>query len=49
GVAATAAYTALLTWFILKVVSLVSDLRVDQDEEIEGLDIVLHEERGYDL
>ena len=49
GVAATAAYTALLTWFILKVVSLVSDLRVDQEEEIEGLDIVLHEERGYDL
>ena len=49
GVAATATYTALLTWGILKVVGLVSELRVDQDEEVEGLDIVLHEERGYDL
>ena len=49
GIAATAAYTAVVTWVILKVIALVSDLRVSQDEEIEGLDIVLHEERGYDL
>lgn len=49
GIAATAIYTAILTWFILKVVGLVSDLRVSKDEEVEGLDLVLHEERGYDL
>jgi len=24
-------------------------LRVDQEEETAGLDIVLHDERGYDL
>ena len=49
GIVVTATYTAILTWFILKVVGLVSDLRVSRDEEVEGLDIVLHEERGYDL
>ena len=49
GVAATAIYTAIVTWFILKVIGLVSDLRVSKDEEVEGLDIALHEERGYDL
>ncbi len=50
GVAATAIYTAVATWAILKVVSMLTDgLRVSQDEETEGLDIVSHEERGYDL
>ena len=49
GVAVTAIYTAIVTWFILKVIGLVSDLRVSKDEEVEGLDIALHEERGYDL
>jgi len=24
-------------------------LRVDDDEETQGLDLVLHDERGYDL
>jgi ammonia channel protein AmtB len=27
----------------------VAPLRVSEDEETEGLDIVLHNERGYDL
>ncbi len=50
GVAATLVFTVVLTWGILKVVALVTGgLRVDADQEQEGLDIVLHEERGYDI
>ncbi|WP_419596660.1 ammonium transporter [Thiolapillus sp.] len=50
GVAATLVFTVVLTWGILKVVAAVTGgLRVDADQEQEGLDIVLHEERGYDI
>jgi len=50
GVLATAAYTAVLSFIILKVVSfLTNGLRVSEEQEIQGLDIHLHEERGYDL
>lgn len=47
GIVATILFTALVTYIILKVVSAVVGLRVEKDHEIEGLDIVLHEERGY--
>ena len=49
GIVAVALFTALVTWGILKVVDALTGLRVSADEEQEGLDIVLHEERGYDL
>ncbi len=49
GVLATLAYTAVMTFVILKVVALVTELRVTADEETEGLDIRTHNERGYDL
>jgi len=49
GIVATIAFTAIVTWVILKIVDSMVGLRVSEDEEIEGLDIVLHEERGYDL
>ncbi len=49
GVVATVVFTAVVTWIILKVVDALIGLRVTEEEEIEGLDIVLHEERGYDL
>jgi Amt family ammonium transporter len=49
GVLATLVFTAVVTWIILKVVEVTVGLRVGEDQEIEGLDIVLHEERGYDL
>ncbi len=49
GVVATVVFTAVVTWVILKVVNALTGLRVSADEEQEGLDIVLHEERGYDL
>lgn len=49
GVVATFIYTAVVTWIILKVVDVVIGLRVDSDQETQGLDLVLHDERGYDL
>ncbi len=49
GVASVALYTAVVTWILLKLVGLVTGLRVSIEEETEGLDVVLHNERGYDL
>ncbi len=50
GVLSTVAYTSVLTWGILKLVEwLTGGLRVRPEQEMEGLDIALHEERGYDL
>ena len=49
GVVATLVYTAVVTFIILKVVDAVVGLRVNTDQETEGLDIVLHEEVGYNL
>ena len=49
GVVATFVYTAVITYILLKVLDALMGLRVTGDEETEGLDIVLHDERGYDL
>ena len=49
GVLATLVFTAVVTWIIIKGGEAKVGLRVGEDQEIEGLDIVLHEERGYDL
>ncbi len=42
-------YTVIVTFVILKIVGAVTALRVSAEEETEGLDLVLHNERGYDL
>jgi len=48
GVVATAAYTAIATFVILKLVGMLTGgLRVSAEEESQGLDISSHEERGY--
>ena len=49
GVIATFTYTAIVTLIILKLVNKLTPLRVNPDEETQGLDIIDHEERGYDL
>ena len=49
GVLATAVYCGVATWIILKLVDVAVGLRVTADEETEGLDIVLHDETGYNL
>lgn len=49
GVVAVFAYTAVVTFVLLKLVDLIVGLRVTKDEETQGLDVVLHNESGYDL
>ena len=49
GIAATLMYTAIVSWILLRVVDAIVTVRVDQEDETAGLDIVLHDERGYDL
>jgi Amt family ammonium transporter len=45
AVAATVAYSAVATFILLKVTDVIVGLRVSQDEEREGLDVVLHGEQ----
>ena len=49
GIVATFVYTAVISWILMRVVNVFVPLRVDQEDETAGLDIVLHDERGYDL
>jgi Amt family ammonium transporter len=49
GAVATLVWSGAATFVILKLVNLVSPLRVTAEQENEGLDLVLHEERGYSL
>jgi Amt family ammonium transporter len=50
GVGATFIYTAVVSWVLLQLTGMMTNgLRVSREEEQRGLDIVLHEERGYDL
>jgi Amt family ammonium transporter len=46
---ATIAWSAGLTWACIKVADLAFGFRVDEEEEIVGLDLTAHEERGYDF
>ncbi|MEN8216398.1 MAG: ammonium transporter [Pseudomonadota bacterium] len=47
GVVATLIFTTIMSFVILKVIDIFIGLRVDEEQESEGLDIALHEERGY--
>jgi Amt family ammonium transporter len=49
GALATAAWCGLATFVILKAVNALLPLRVAGEQENEGLDLVLHDERGYSL
>jgi len=49
GVIFTVAYTAIVTYVILKVLDVVMGLRVNEEEESVGLDLAQHNERGYNL
>ncbi len=49
GIAAVGAWSGILTWILLKIADAVAGLRVAGDEETEGLDTVLHNEKGYNL
>jgi Amt family ammonium transporter len=49
GASVTVAWSAVVTWLILKATALVTPLRVTAEQETEGLDLTQHEERGYNL
>jgi ammonium transporter, Amt family len=49
GVAVTLAWSGVLTWVLLKLTDAVVGMRVAGEEETEGLDTVLHNEKGYNL
>ncbi|MCY4427358.1 MAG: ammonium transporter [Halieaceae bacterium] len=49
GVIAVILYTAFATWLLLKLVAMITPLRVSEEEETDGLDVALHNESGYDF
>ena len=49
GVLATAVWSGVVTWILIKITDLLVGMRVAADEETEGLDTVLHNEKGYNL
>ena len=49
GVIATVVWAGVLTFILIKAVSALVGLRVDEEAEIEGLDLITHGEKGYDL
>jgi ammonium transporter, Amt family len=49
GVIATIVYTSIVSFIILKVLDATIGLRINEDQETEGLDTALHDERGYIL
>ena len=49
GVGFTVVYTAVATLVILKAIDWAVGLRVGEEAEAEGLDLALHNERGYNL
>lgn len=49
SIGAVILYTLVATFVILLVIRVIMGLRVTEDQENEGLDIALHDERGYNL
>ena len=49
SIVATIAYTGTLSFIILKVIDATIGLRVSEEEELTGLDISLHDEKGYNI
>ena len=45
----TVVWAGIASYVIVKIVQAVVGLRVNEDEELEGLDLTSHGERGYDL
>jgi len=49
GIIATAVWCGVITYVLLKLLDATMGLRVSDEEETEGLDLVLHDERGYNF
>ena len=49
GSAATVVYCGVMTFLIVKILDATIGLRVNAEQEGDGLDLALHDERGYNL
>lgn len=49
GVISVLVYSAIISYILFKLVDRIVGLRVDSDDETQGLDVVMHNESGYDL
>ncbi|CAN2191751.1 AmtB Ammonia permease [Candidatus Nanopelagicaceae bacterium] len=49
GVVAVLAYSFIMTLIIAKVIDLLMGFRISRDDEISGIDLAVHAERGYEL
>ncbi|NNC68422.1 MAG: ammonium transporter, partial [Gammaproteobacteria bacterium] len=49
GVLAVLVWTVVATFIILKVINIIIGIRVDEQDETQGLDVTQHEETGYNM
>jgi len=49
GILSTFIYTAIVSYILLKLVDNLLTLRVNEEQELQGVDLVEHDEKGYDL
>jgi Amt family ammonium transporter len=49
GILAVGAWSGIVTWLLLKLTGAMTGMRVNPDQETEGLDTVEHNEKGYNL
>jgi Amt family ammonium transporter len=47
GVIATAAFAAIVTFVLLKIINATMGIRSSDEQQHEGLDLVEHGEKGY--
>ncbi len=47
GIVTTVIYTGVMSFIILKIIDAIMGLRVSAEQETEGLDLALHDEKGY--
>ena len=49
GVLVTGIYTAIVSYVLLKIIGIFSDLRANDETEQQGLDLIQHGENGYNI
>ena len=47
GVGVIVLWTVVFTWIAIKATSLITSLRLSDEDESEGLDLIEHNETGY--
>ena len=49
GLIIVGVFTIIVTYSLIKIVSIITPLRVDEETETNGLDLSVHGERAYDV